>query len=278
VNVFRFVPGYDSYIYDEGKEPLFALFLSFLIAFALTRGYTRLARRRGWGSGNVGGIHLHHVVPGIVLVLVGGLMSFTTYADNEIVEGIVAIFFGAGAALVLDEFALIFHLKDVYWTTEGRSSVDATIIGVMIAGLLLVSSSPFQEDGDVESGDPKSVVFSTIAVTLIFAAITLLKGKIFTGIAGVFLAPIALVGAIRLAKPYSPWAHHRYDPERARNSRSRRRRARKLERAWRRYENGWGGRFENWLIDLIGGTPHLRSDGESRPAAEQAHSRAGVSE
>jgi hypothetical protein len=276
VDVFRFIPGYTEHIYDAGKEPLFALLVSFLIAFTLTRGYTRLARRRGWGSGNVGGVHLHHVVPGIILVLIAGLLSFTTYVNNEIVYTLAAIVFGAGAALVLDEFALIFHLKDVYWSTEGRASVDATIIGVLITGLLLVTSSPFQLDNDEDPGSPKGIAFSIIAVNLFLAAATLLKGKIFTGISGVFIPLVALVGAIRLAKPYSPWAHRLYEPDRAKSERLRKRRARKLERAWVRYETGWSGRFETWLIDVVGGKPHLRPDGDPADAAPHRGPPSGV--
>ena len=278
MDIFRFIPGYTEHIYDTGKESLFVMLVSFLIAFALTRGYTRLARKRGWGSGNVGGVHLHHVVPGIILVLCGGLLSFTTYAGNDIVDTVAAVFFGVGAALVLDEFALIFHLKDVYWSTEGRSSVDATIMGVLVTGLLLVTSSPFQLDRDEDPGSPKGIAFTIIAVNLFFAAATLLKGKIFTGISGVFVPPIALVGAIRLAKPYSPWAHRLYEPDRARSDRGHKRRARKIERAWLRYETGWSGRFENWLIDVVGGKPHIRpADLEtSVPAPERSAPASGV--
>ena len=278
MDIFRFIPGYTEHIYDTGKESLFVMLVSFLIAFALTRGYTRLARKRGWGSGNVGGVHLHHVVPGIILVLCGGLISFTTYAGNDIVDTVAAVLFGVGAALVLDEFALIFHLKDVYWSTEGRSSVDATIMGVLVTGLLLVTSSPFQLDRDEDPGSPKGIAFTIIAVNLFFAAATLLKGKIFTGISGVFVPPIALVGAIRLAKPYSPWAHRLYEPDRARSDRGHKRRARKIERAWLRYETGWSGRFENWLIDVVGGKPHIRpADLEtSVPAPERSAPASGV--
>jgi hypothetical protein len=69
VNLFRFIPGYETHIFDEGKEPLLFLFLAFIVAFALTRLYTRMARSRGWGSGNVGGVHMHHMVPGIILMV-----------------------------------------------------------------------------------------------------------------------------------------------------------------------------------------------------------------
>lgn len=276
MDVFRFIPGYTEHIYDAGKEPLFALLVSFLIAFALTRGYTRLARKRGWGSGNVGGVHLHHVVPGIILVLSAGLLSFTTYVNSTVVYTLAAIVFGAGAALVLDEFALIFHLKDVYWSTEGRSSVDATIIGVLLTGLLLVTSSPFQLDNDEDPGSPKGIAFSIIAVNLFLAAATLFKGKIFSGISGIFIPPIALVGAIRLAKPYSPWAHRLYEPDRAKTERARKRRASKLEGAWIRYETGWSGRFETWLLDVVGGKPHLRPDGDASDGTPHRGPPSGV--
>jgi hypothetical protein len=79
VNLFRFVPGYESAIYEPGKEPLFFLFLAFLIAFALTRVYTHVGRARGWGSGTVGGVHLHHAVPGIVLLVLGGVIAFVSF-------------------------------------------------------------------------------------------------------------------------------------------------------------------------------------------------------
>jgi hypothetical protein len=110
VNLFRFIPGYEGVIFDEGKEPLFLLLLAFLIAFAATRGYTRLARKHGWGSGSVGGVHLHHVVVGIVFVLAAGLAAFTRAGTGAVVRDLCGIVFGVGAAFVLDEFALVFYL------------------------------------------------------------------------------------------------------------------------------------------------------------------------
>ena len=75
MNVFRHVPGYETHVYEPGKEALFLAFVSFLVAFFLTRLYTRQARIRGWGSASIGGVHLHHAVPGVVLALIGGLLS-----------------------------------------------------------------------------------------------------------------------------------------------------------------------------------------------------------
>ena len=54
--LFHFVPGYDHYVYRPGRETAFVLLLAFLLTFAVVRIYTRLGRRRGWGSGSVGGV------------------------------------------------------------------------------------------------------------------------------------------------------------------------------------------------------------------------------
>ncbi len=60
------------------REPTALLLAAFLVTFVLTRAYTRLARVRGWGSGSVDGVHLHHMVVGIVLVLVSGLIEIAS--------------------------------------------------------------------------------------------------------------------------------------------------------------------------------------------------------
>src|SRR6266576_5092765 len=67
MNLFGFVPGYGTYIYDSGREPAFLVLLAFILALAGTRFYTRMARVRGWGSAIVGDVHVHHLVPGVVL-------------------------------------------------------------------------------------------------------------------------------------------------------------------------------------------------------------------
>ena len=58
----------------------------------------------------------------------------------------LAVLFGAGAALTLDEFALWLHLEDVYWSREGRSSVDAVLIALVVGALLLLGANPFDAD------------------------------------------------------------------------------------------------------------------------------------
>jgi hypothetical protein len=243
VDLFGFIPGYTEHIYDAGKEPLLFLFIAFLVAFGITRSYTRLARSRGWGSGNVGGVHLHHIVPGIILVLVSGLLLAAPLGDHGVMADVAAIVFGAGAALVLDEFALVFHLKDVYWSNEGRSSIDAVILGTALCGLLLVSSSPWGVDDDVTRGElPKGILFGLFASHFVWAILCYLKGKYTVGTIALFVPLVGIVGAVRLAKPDSPWARRRYKEA-------------KLAKAQERYQAGRTARYEDRVLDVIGGKP-----------------------
>ena len=213
MNLFDPFPGYETHVYGGGKEPLFLLFLAFLIAFALTRLYTRLARVYGWGSASVGGVHLHHAVPGMVLVLGAGLLAFTPWGSDSPAQELLGIAFGVGAAFVLDEWALIFHLDDVYWSQEGRSSIDAVIVGSTLAGILLHTASPFglQES---EYPGPRAAVFALLALNYVFAVLCFMKDKPVVGAVGLLVPFVAVVGAARLAKPDSPWSRRFYEPER----------------------------------------------------------------
>jgi hypothetical protein len=265
VNLFRFIPGYTDNIYDANKEPLLFMFVAFIIAFALVRLYTRLARTRGWGSGNVGGVHMHHVVVGVILMSIGGALAFTQFNENGIFLCIAAILFGVGGALTLDEFAMILHLKDVYWTEEGRTSVDAMLMGVAAAGLLLVTAIPTEENTGIRielgSFQISIGIWLALGLNVAFVAVTFLKKKPFLGVVGIFLIFVSLPASIRLAKPESPYARWFYDPDRG-PRRLRDRRARKRARSERRYTVGWSGRFERWFSDFVGGAPTLPSDPE----------------
>ena len=118
---FDLSPGTTRRSTSAGKEPLLLLLLSFLLAFALTRLYTRLARRHDWGAAGWATPRPSHDPRVSCWCSSGGLMAFSTYTNPAIVD-LAAIAFGAGAALVLDEFALVFHLEDVCWEDEGRRS------------------------------------------------------------------------------------------------------------------------------------------------------------
>jgi hypothetical protein len=255
MNLFRFIPGYTEHVYDAGKEPLLLMLIAFLLAFLLTRAYTRIARVRGWGSTHVGGVHMHHVVVGIVLMTVAGVIGLG-FAPGEVFEEWLAILFGVGAALTLDEFAMVFHLDDVYWSPEGRTSVDAVMTAAVLLALGLVAFAPFGAD---ESQDTAAGFWFAIGLNVVLVTVTFLKGKLKLALAGVLFPPFALFGAVRLAKPRSWWAKRFYDPEGSR------RRARKYRRAVARETKRrarWHAR-QQAVYDLLGGAPSRRSTHEA---------------
>ena len=247
MDLFRFVPGYETEIYDAGREPALIMLLSFLVTFACTRGYTRMARARGWGSGHLGGVHVHHVVVGIVVALGAGALEFAFTPGEGFWQLFLAATFGAGAALVLDEFALVFRLKDVYWTTEGRSSVDAVVISVILGLVLLLHTSP--AGADAEASDWALSI--AVGINMAFVLVAALKGKFLLAVIGVFVWLVAWIGAIRLAAPSSVWARWRYKPGSRKRERS--------ERRYRRYHERWGP-WKNRLLDIIGGRPSDPAD------------------
>ena len=123
--------------------------------------------------------------------------------------------FGIGAALVLDEFALILHLQDVYWSEDGRTSVDAVFAAVAVAGLLIMGFNPLVFFASHlarrrRRGSARAVVVGGGVLTLPLAVVVLLKGKVWTGLLGMLFSPLLVVGAMRLSRPHAPWARWRY--------------------------------------------------------------------
>jgi hypothetical protein len=190
-----------------------------------------------WWPGSVtteGGLHVHHLVFGIVLLLATGF-ALALQPPSPWLE-ILAAGFGIGAGLTLDEYALWLHLDDVYWAEEGRRSVDAVVIAAVLGGLLLMGFLPFSTD------DGALPIIITMLIVLSIAAVAILKGKIVMGVAGVLFPLVGVIGAIRLAKPGSFWAERRYKP----GSRKVARAERRYERHTRRYQ-----RFQ----DRVAGAP-----------------------
>ena len=244
MNLFRFIPGYETSVYEAGREPIFVALLAFLICFVITRGYTRIARVRGWGSGSVHGVHLHHIVVGIVLALVSGTMIIGFEPITNFYELLLCAVFGSGAALILDEFALVFRLQDVYWSDQGRASIDAVIVAVTVGVLVLLHVVPFNQD---TSDDPhRWVLLALVAGHVVLVVIALLKGKIWVGLIGMFVIFISFVAAVRLAKPHSPWARLFYKPGSERMKRA--------EERQRKHDARWGSKTRR-VLDLIGGAP-----------------------
>jgi len=133
---------YQHEIIDADKQPQFFMLVSFLVTFATVRFITHAIRagryKRVFRNVSAGGTHFHHLVPGILLLLVSGYLGIGLAPDYH--REPHAILFGIGAALTLDEFALWLHLKDVYWAREGRQSVDAVIVTATILGLGVLGS------------------------------------------------------------------------------------------------------------------------------------------
>jgi len=254
MNLFGFFPGYEAHVYDAGREPAFLMLVSFILTLAGTRFYTRMARTRGWGSAHVGDVHVHHLVPGLVMSLIAGGLAIGL-EPSEPWTALLAIVFGAGAALVLDEFAMLLHLDDVYWTTEGRTSIDACMAAVAFLGLAILATFPLPTDA---GSDRLARVLGDglIALAAAFVVMTMLKGKLKLGLFGIVLPPLAVVGAIRLAKPTSIWARSLY-PQGGR-------RLRRSEARFATREVRWTRRRDR-VYDLIGGAPHLGSKRDSTP-------------
>jgi hypothetical protein len=218
------------------RLPLFCFFVSLIVSFVCTRVNVRLIRSRvrWFGNVTVGEMHIHHVVFGVVLMLLGGVAGMILSSVSTGWYAFSAAVFGAGAALVLDEFALILHLRDVYWQEEGRTSVDAVFVAIGAAGLLLVGLRPLGWGGSQETLGSGWGAAAFIAVNLVFAVITLLKGKIWSGLLGLFVPPFGYVGAVRLARPGSPWARWFYSEVARRPKPKRMAKAIHREERWRR--------------------------------------------
>ena len=180
MNLFGFVPGYGPHIYDSGREPAFLMLLAFTLTLAGTRFYTRMARVRGWGSAIVGDVHVHHLVPGVVLSLVAGGLAFA-FEPREFWVAFLAAAFGAGAALVLDEFAMLLHLDDVYWTNEGRLSIEACMAAVAFLGLAVLATFPLPTDHGSERL-ARELGDALIVLVAVLVVVTMLKGKLKLGV------------------------------------------------------------------------------------------------
>lgn len=235
-------------ILDAGKLRLFCFFVAFLCGFLFIRVSVRLIRADvKWWFGNVtpGGRHIHHVVFGLAFMCVGGVTGLAVADAESAWAAVSAAVFGVGTALVLDEFALVFHLQDVYWSEEGRLSVEVVFVAIALCGLALLGFSPLGL-GD-EAGETESMWFlaAYLAANLCFSIVSVLKGKTWLGLLGLFIGLFAFVGALRLARPRSPWAH-RYYPN---GSRKMIRSARREQRYMRIDDLG------RWLQNLVAGAP-----------------------
>ncbi len=244
--------------------------VAFILTFFVTRTIVRYIRshadsdkpRRWWQPRNIsasGGMHIHHVVIGVILVMLSGVTMVTLAVDGGVPEfTVAATFFGIGAALVLDEFALILHLQDVYWAEDGRTSVDAVFAAVAVAGLLVLGFNPlsFFDIGIWRTDHTlaaRTAVIALAVLTLLLAVVVLLKGKVWTGLVGMFITPLLFVGAFRLSRPHAPWARWHYTDKPRKMHR-----ALERERILRRPVI----QAKLWLQHVVAGEPRFPDDRE----------------
>lgn len=210
---------YDEVVVEPGNQPLLLMLVAFGATFGLTRFITHSIRsqRFSWlGDVEAGDTHIHHLVWGIVLLLVSGVLGVVVQPPAEV----TAVVFGIGAALTLDEFALWLHLDDVYWSEQGRQSIDAVIVFGIVSGFMLIGAYPVSIGAEGGVGDIIELIVLQ-AVGLGFAVVCFLKGKLLWGVFGIYIGPVGMIGALRLAKPQSWWARHRYDAEKRDRSQQR---------------------------------------------------------
>lgn len=249
---------YERAIVDTGREAEFLFFVAFLVSWAFIRTSAHMIRAQvSWWPGNVevGGTHIHHLVWGILLLLITGWIGVTIQPDSPWHE-ILAVLFGVGAGLTLDEFALWLNLKDVYWEKQGRRSIDAVIIATILTGFVLVGFTAWADVAkDVEDEVVTAVAFfgfTAIGLALVNVA----KEKFGVALISLLIPAVGLVGAFRLARPESVWARLYGDGRR--------------ERARRRF----AGRESPWPWHWHR-KPAAGSDDDSAPGGADPQSAAG---
>ena len=215
--------------------------VSFLVSYLAIRTSARLTRSVSWWPGGVeteGGVHLHHLVWGILLMLFCGFLSFAAPLHSPWWH-VIAVGFGVGAGFTLDEFALWVHLEDVYWSEQGRASFDAVVCTFAFAVLVVIGTRPFGLD------EPASLwgTAATVTVIVSLAVVCFAKGRVLLGVVGIFIPVVAIFGALRLAHPASLWAKRRYDDARMARATERFAPDRPMMRAGRR------------IGDLVAGRP-----------------------
>jgi hypothetical protein len=218
---------YERHIEAVGKEMHFLILLAFPSSFGFIRTSAHMIRAQvSWWPGNVetkGGTHIHHMVWGILLIMSMGYIGLAVHPDSPWIE-FTGIAFGIGMGLTLDEFALWLNLKDVYWSEQGRQSIDAVIVATTLlviavlglqfwidmreAFLLAIGIGGTRIVGS--ESVPWLVGFQLIGWAL--AGVCLYKGKRMFALVGLFIPLVALFGAVTKARQNSRWTRRRKAP------------------------------------------------------------------
>jgi hypothetical protein len=235
--------------WDSLNERRFLLLtlIGFVSAFGFIRLSTRLMRSPHvpWWPGSIvseDGVHVHHLFFGIVLMMVTGGLSFAAGETNGPWYAIYAVLFGIGLGLTIDEYALWLHLDDVYWSREGRSSIDATVIALGLIGFVLLAFVPTRIDDD------SPLVLATTAAAAAWhfgwVLIAAAKHRLLHALFGIFVFGLAVYAGVRLAKPRSIWAKRFYGERRP---------AKQARAEYRFRADRASERFKERLRDVIGG-------------------------
>lgn len=252
-------------ITDHDRQAIFLLLVGFIGAFLFIRTSARLGRSTTWWPGSVvtdDGVHLHHLVWGICTMMAAGVLGFALQGVSPWVE-LMAVLFGIGMGLTIDEFALWVYLKDVYWAEEGRKSIDAAVLSAALIGLLLLGFNPFEDDDNV------TAAVTTAALIIGFSGVCFAKERVTHGLLGIFIPVFSIYGACRLGKPKSLWAKKFYGEKRPEKQR----------RSEIRYADPKSRLLKNRFRDMLGGktTAALLREGSgqvSEPGSEKSDNEA----
>ena len=129
------------------RRGLILAWWGFTITFGFLRLLTWLIHIHVAGLGNVseGGVHLHHYLYGILIVVIVGVLGVSERSPRW--RAWLGLAFGIGLALIVDEIALLVELKDVYWSGPGEVSVAVAVLLMSVVGSVLVlTRSPHADD------------------------------------------------------------------------------------------------------------------------------------
>ncbi len=133
--LMRFIKRFE----DSNRLGQFLTLISFLITFLIVRIITHLQKLNILPNKYNEMLHIHHLVPGIILLLISGYLGLSFWSIKKL-RIFMSILFGIGAALTIDEFSLWLYLRDVYWAKQGRDSIDAIIFTILLISIVLLIS------------------------------------------------------------------------------------------------------------------------------------------
>jgi hypothetical protein len=196
---------YDHQIQVPGKELHFLILISFVCSFGFIRTSAHMIRAQvSWWPGNVqtkSGTHVHHLVWGILLLLATGYAGIATNVGSPWLE-LIAIGFGIGMGLTMDEFALWLNLQDVYWQEKGRQSIDAVIVTTTLLVIAVLGLQFWIDVWDavlVLLGFDRGSSWIAIPIQVVGVALAVVcfrRGRKFAGLFGLFVPVVALLGAV----------------------------------------------------------------------------------